>query len=38
VAHAYECPRCGFVQVTVEQDPLEIAKGWLASELKPPNS
>lgn len=38
VSHAYECPRCGFVQTTVEPDPMERAKGWLTTELKPPKT
>jgi hypothetical protein len=36
VAHAYFCPKCTFLQVAVEPDPLVKAAGWLKSELKPP--
>ena len=33
----YECPKCEDVVVEpVAIDPLELAKGWLSSELKPP--
>lgn len=36
VAHSYECPKCLFVQVVVEPDPIKQAEGWVKSELKPP--
>jgi len=33
----FECPKCEDIVVErVATDPLELAKGWLTSELKPP--
>ena len=33
----FECRTCGRVETTVaSRDPMKTARGWLASELKPP--
>ena len=35
--HLFECPKCERIHVErVASDPLELCKGWLTSELKPP--
>jgi len=34
---SFECPKCGHVLIErVGTDPIEQAKGWLSSELRPP--
>lgn len=34
---SFECPKCGRVETAmVSRDPMNSARGWLASELKPP--
>jgi hypothetical protein len=35
VAHAYECPKCSFIQTSVEKDSLALGDGWIKSELRP---
>jgi hypothetical protein len=33
----FECWKCGRVETAViSRDPMKFARGWLASELKPP--
>jgi hypothetical protein len=33
----FECQKCGRVEMAVvSRDPMKSARGWLASELKPP--
>jgi ribosomal protein L37AE/L43A len=35
--HLFECPKCERILVErVASDPMELCKGWLTSELKPP--
>jgi hypothetical protein len=36
VAHAYECPKCAFIRVEVERDPLIECDVWLISEMSEP--
>jgi hypothetical protein len=34
---SFECPKCDrFYSERVATDPMELCKGWLSSELKPP--
>ena len=36
VTHAYECPKCAFIQTSVEKVRLDLEGGWIVSELEPP--
>ena len=32
---AYECPKCSFIQTSVEKDSLALGDGWIKRELRP---